>query len=109
MSWCNKRHLGNEQEYIRINNEHYAGNGGEDFISFHFSVNDCSLCVCVCLITGTGLVAGLLLMGIGGCGCALDIMTGNISVLVRSFTSMVGCGFLKMDLCRGEKSTKKST
>ncbi len=89
------------QEYVRINNEHYSDTEGEDFISFHFNVSDCSLCVCVCscvyvcmcLIMGMGQVVGFLVMGTGRCGFALDIMMCNRSVLVRSFTGTGGCLF----------------
>ncbi len=61
-------------------------------------MSDCSLCGCVCvcvrvcLTTGTGGISGLLLTGTGRCGFVSDIMTGNRSVLVQSFTGMDRCG-----------------
>ncbi len=49
--------------------------------------------VCVCSVSGTARVRGLLLTGTGRCDFALDIMMGNRSVVLRSFMSLSGAGF----------------
>ncbi len=59
--------------------------------SSHSTVTVACMCVYMCVFNHgyrLGQVVGLLLTTIGECGFALDIMMGNGSVLVQSFTGI---------------------